>query len=385
VPHKTRGNGAVLLPLGRPRGPQVRVGELRGLEILAFPEADPAEPSEEILERAWAVIAAQARPDAQPSAVLLPEAAPSQAYWQAVRTRVDPDEAAEALATLGALVRTRTGRSLPGCLGALAWPGPPASFELLAYRHPSKWGTPREVAPEPLVGLDATGATFHTADDGRLVCVPHGPDPVLLGLRGRDPEALVHSGTRSLPWAVREPIDGWLLWATNQASGDHITPVDRLADAPEWGTVRLRATVAALPRDRRGGHVELPLADATGAPFVAWAFEPTKGLRAAARALRPGDKLQAVGAVVEGAVNLEALLVEELAPHLLKRANPQCGACGRAMPSMGAGAGHRCRKCGARLPAGSAVQEAEPRTLALGWHEPAVGARRHLHRPAAWL
>lgn len=395
VPHKTRGNGAVVLPLGRPRGPQARVGELRGLEVLAFPEAAPVPASEELLERAWEVVRRQAQPDAQPSVVLVDDPPPAAAYWQAVRTRVEPDDAAEALATLGAHVRTATGRSLPGCLGALAWPGPPASFEFLAYRHPSRWGRPREVRPEPLLGLDGTGATFHTVDPeegrkGRLVCVPHGPDPVLLGLRGRDPDALVHAATRTLPWALpeQEPVDGWLLWATNHASGDHVARVAALADAPMWGTVDVEAKVAGLPQDRRGGHVEVPLVDADGAAFAAWAFEPTKGLRAAARQLRPGDRVRAVGAVAQDAagpaVNLEKLGVLEVARHFLKAGNPRCPACDRAMPSMGKGAGHRCRKCGARLPPGAAVAAEEPRTLAPGWHEAAVGARRHLHRPVAW-
>ncbi|MEA3189882.1 MAG: tRNA(Ile2)-agmatinylcytidine synthase [Thermoplasmata archaeon] len=388
VPHKTRGNGAVVLPLGRPAGPQARVGELRGLEVLAFPEAEPVAATPALLKRAWHVVKKESRPEAQPSVVLVDEPPPAAAYWEAVRTRMDPGAAAEALATLGAHVRTATGRSLPGCLGALAWPGPPASFEFLAYRHPSRWGTARTVHPEPLAGLDGTGATFHTFDaqENRLACVPHGPDPVLLGLRGRDPDALVHAATRSLPWAVQEPVDGWLLWATNQASGDHATRVASLAEAPEWGTVDLDATVLGLPQDRRGGHVEVPLADAAGAAFAAWAFEPTKGLRQAARGLRPGDRVRVVGAVAEGggAVNLEKLRVEELARHLLKAANPRCPECDRAMPSMGAGAGHRCRKCGARLPPGSVVAAEEPRTVAMGWHEPAVGARRHLHRPVAW-
>jgi len=93
------------------------------------------------------------------------------------------------------------GRALAGCLGAAACPGPASSYEFIAYRHPSKWGTPREVTSEPLRTLDATGATFHTWDptEDRVVCVPHGPDPVLLGLRGRDAEALMYAATATRP------------------------------------------------------------------------------------------------------------------------------------------------------------------------------------------
>ncbi|MFO1535851.1 MAG: hypothetical protein ABR586_09320, partial [Thermoplasmatota archaeon] len=65
VPWKTRGNGAVVLPLGLPEGPSVRVGELRGREILAFPEGRRAEPSQEALGRVWSVLHEEAQDEAE--------------------------------------------------------------------------------------------------------------------------------------------------------------------------------------------------------------------------------------------------------------------------------------------------------------------------------
>ncbi|MCA1819101.1 MAG: tRNA(Ile)(2)-agmatinylcytidine synthase, partial [Halobacteriales archaeon] len=342
VPWKTRGNGAVLLPLGVPRGPSVRVGELRGLEILAFPDAAPAAATTDVLERVWQVVRQAAQPGAQPAVALANEPAPAAAYWQAVRTLVPPEEARPALDASDILHReTEGGRALAGCLGALAWPGPASSYEFIAYRHPSRWGTPRAVSPEPLLGLDATGATFHTSDpeEGRVACVPHGPDPVLLGLRGRDPEALLAAATRNLPFAAQEPIDGWLLWATNQASGDHVTPIDNVAETPELATIRVAGTVQALPETRAGGHAFVALTDRDGIRFQAAAFEPTKGLRETVRRLRPGDEVVAVGAWKDGVVNLEKLQVVTRAPYKVKAANPRCPTCGKGMKSAGQGQG----------------------------------------------
>lgn len=386
VPWKTRGNGAVVLPVGVPRGPQVRVGELRGHEVLAFPDAAPAQPTQEILAKAWEVVRKQAQPGAHPAVALFAEPPPATLYWQAVRGFVDPAEAraaAEALAVPHEA--TEDGRALAGCLAAAAWPGPASSHEVLAYRHPSRWGTPRDIDDKPLRGLDATGATFHTEDPttGRLACVPHTPDPVLLGLRGRDAERLLDAARRVLPMAAREPIDGWLLWATNHASGDHVTPVERMPEVPVWGTASIEATVAWPPERRQGGHAYVALRDDGGIHFEAVAFEPTHGFRDIVGQLVPGDRVRVVGAVNEGLLKLEKLRVVAPAAHVSKR-NPDCPKCGRRMRSKGPSTGFRCSVCKERLPPGSVVLEEHPRGVDTAWHEPPVMARRHLHRPAAW-
>lgn len=412
IPWKTRGNGAVVLPLVLPRGPAARVGELRGLHVQAFPEGEPIPDDQmvSVVDRAWKAIQAVAQPDAKPAVAAFQRPPPPAAYWQAVRTLVDAGEARDVLDRVGAPWRSHADHAaLPGVLGAAAWPGPPSSFEVLAYREPKRWATERAIAAAPLRALDMLGDTFHTYDatagpQGRLTCVPHTPDPVLLGLRGRDPERLVATAHRVLPHAAQEPIDAWLVWATNQASGDHVTPVADLASAAAYATVALEATVTALPVARRGGHVFVGLADASGGRFDAVAFEPTKAFRDLVRALRPGDRVVAVGgltgngdilrsphahpAAQTGAapvplVKLEKLRFIELAPQFERAPPPRCPVCGRTMKSAGASQGYRCRTCSTKAPKPEAAVEV-PRTAALGWHEVPVIARRHLHRPLAF-
>jgi tRNA(Ile2)-agmatinylcytidine synthase len=381
VPWKTRGNGAVVLPLGSPQGPSTRVGELRGHEILAFPDAAPVAPSQDVLDRVWEVVHKQARPEAQPAVAMANEGLPALAYWQAVQTLVAPEEARAFLDAGDAVHRSHgEGRALAGCAGALAWPGPASSYEFIAYRHPSAWGTPRKVEARPLLGLDAAGTTFHTADGDRLACTPRGPDPVLIGLRGRDPDVLMQAATRRLPWACQEPIDGWLLWATNQASGDHVVSVPSVADAPAAATIQVEARVEAMPESKRGGHVFVRLVDDSDLVFTAAAFEPTKGLRDTVRALRPGDRVTAVGAYAEGRVNLEKLRVLETVP--IQAGAPVCPSCGRTFKSAGKGQPLRCKHCDLEATASDlAPLEARP---APGWREVPVLARRHLHRPLTW-
>jgi tRNA(Ile2)-agmatinylcytidine synthase len=388
VPWKTRGNGAVVIPLGRPEGPQVRVGELRGREVLAFPEGRPAAPTPEVLDRAWAALEGLAQKEAMPGLVLCAEAPPSALYWHAVRTFVPPTEAKAACAELALPHRAAgDGRGLVGSLAAAAWPGPPSSFEVIAYREPQRWGRARELDPAPLMGLDAAGhgTTFHTVDPvaRKLACVPRTPDPVLCGLRGRDPERLVAAAIPALARAAREPVDGWLLWASNQASGDHISPVHAVAEAPAMGTVQVEAEVTAPANRRQGGHAFVPLRDAAGLAFEAVAFEPTHAFRDVLSALLPGDRVVVVGAFSDGLVKLEKLRIVAPVSHRQKQ-NPACPDCGRRMRSKGPSTGFRCSGCKKRLPPSAMEWLESPRGVTTAWHEPPVMARRHLHRPAAW-
>lgn len=386
VPWKTRGNAAVVLPLGLPEGPQARVGELRGRDVLSFPESRPATATAEVLERAWKALADAAQREALPGLALCDEAPPAALYWQAVRTFVPPEEARAAAEDLGVLHRAAgDGRGLVGSLAAAAWPGPPSSFEVIAYREPQRWGQARDLDSGPLLGLDATGATFHTTDPvaGKLACVPRTPDPVLCGLRGRDPERLVAAAIPALARAAREPVDGWLLWASNQASGDHVTPVATVAEAPAMGTVQVEAEVTSPAVRRQGGHAFVALRDAAGMPVEAVAFEPTHSFRDILSSLIPGDRVMVVGAFVDGLVKLEKMRVIAPAVHRQKR-NPACPACGRAMRSKGPSTGFRCSACKARLPPSALEWTESPRGIGTEWHEPPVMARRHLHRPAPW-
>ncbi len=113
------------------------------------------------------------------------------------------------------------------------------------------------------------------------------------------------------------------------------------------------------------------------------AYEPSKQFRDTVRALRPGDRVRVTGSLRASprTLNLERLEVLALAESVVKRANPRCPSCGRAMKSVGFRAGYRCPRGHARAPPGAAVTENEPRTVALGLYEPPACARRHLAKP----
>lgn len=383
VPWKTRGNGALCLRLGRGRGRPFPVGRVRGRALLAYPRGTTPEVEGNLVETCRQVLLELADledANSQPALVVTRRRPGAALYWRAVREVLDP-EVVEPLVDRADLVLAPKGpRGLIGAFAALAWRPRDRTYEVLAYREPSRWGTPRRVEPSDVRALDRRfPTTFHNHDPetGHLAVVPRSPCPVLLGIRGEDP--------RELPAALEsvrsEPVERWLLFETNQATGDHLVRRDLEALRPHLSAV-VEGRVLAVPRTLPGGHVVFPLGDG-GTAVDCVAYEPSKSFRRTIRALLPGDRVRASGGVraEPRSLNLEKLEVLALRPAVAKVANPPCPACGRSMKSLGRGAGYRCRRCGTRAGPHAATHAPVVRSLAPGAYEPPVSARRHLHRP----
>ncbi|HRR54679.1 MAG TPA: DUF1743 domain-containing protein, partial [Candidatus Methanomethylicus sp.] len=99
----------------------------------------------------------------------------------------------EALSAIGNYnVKYRTIRGGRGIVGALAAIGNTLegdhTFELAVYRGKALWGKKREVDFESVRRYDseAGDGSFNNIDpeSKRLLVTPHGPDPVLFGIRG---------------------------------------------------------------------------------------------------------------------------------------------------------------------------------------------------------
>ncbi len=371
VPWRTRGNGAVALSLRT---------DLTLDEVLA----EAAEVVEEM--------AVLDDPDTQPGLAVSRERPPGEVYQRTVQELVDPGWAREVLDDVGARTRGWSGgRGLVGCAAALAWdPADPArrsTWELLAYRTPARWGTPRDVDAGSLRRIDARHPSLFDTwdpDAGAPACVPGGPDPVLWGLRGTD---------RDAPLAAAEDVVGEApastrLFRTNQGSDDHLR--HRTVEALEPHTAaRVEVEVAGEPWRIRGGHVFLPAEDASGSVTLA-AFEPTGSFRHVVTALEPGDRVVACGGVKAGpggdlTLHLEKLRVLSAPPRRVKVGNPRCEGCERAMGSRGRDAGYRCPSCGAEVGEDAVPTRRVPRGVEEGWYEVPPGARRHLARPVALM
>ncbi len=381
IPWKTRGNGAVCLRLGRGRGRRFAVGRIEGRRVWAFERGDRVPISPELVDSVAGVVAAWSElddPTTNPAFVLLRRPPSPGLYWRAVRGIVAKGEALAAIRGLGARREWKNGRGVIGASAAAAWRPRDRTYEVLAYRERSRWGTRREIPAESVRRLDAAfPSTFNNYDEdaGRAVITPRTPCPVLCGIRGNDP--------RELPAALAslggEPPDRWLLFETNQGTDDHILP--GAAEARPFTSVSISGTVAAPPRTFPGGHVVFPLRWRGLLDVVA--YEPSKRFRRVVRALAPGDGVRVMGAVRDTprSLNLEKLHVLSVARVLERAGNPGCPRCGSRMKSSGRGGPFRCRRCGTRRPRSEAPSVPRRRDLAVGWYEPPVGSRRHLSKP----
>mgnify|MGYP001212056570 FL=1 len=382
VPWKTRGNAAVCLPLGHGEGRGSVCGRLERGEVRWYKRGRPADPCA-LLERAAKVVARNARFECHttnPGVVVSVDRPRPSLYWRAVREVVPLEDVEAELEARGACWRRfKSGRGVIGASAAMAWRPRDRTWEVIAYRSLDRVGTPRDISPQSVVEMDRdTRSTFNNYDpeNGHVAIAPGSPCPVLFGIRGDSPSELL----RAKDMVRGESPAKWLLYISNQGTEDHIVR-RRVRDLRPGDSAKVRGTVAAAPTTVPGGHVIVRLGD--GEEVDAAFYEQSRGMRDAARQLLPGDEVVAYGSVRSSprSLNVEKLQVVSLKPQVRKAANPLCVKCGKRMGSMGSAKGFRCKVCGARAPASSAVFEPVPRQLTAGWYEPPVSSRRHLHKP----
>jgi len=380
VPWKTRGNGALCLRFGVGKGECRMVGEIEGRPIYSYDkmyeEADRdlvREVSEKIVGR-WSRVDEGASPG-----LIISEKKPQQKlYWEAVRSIVDKGDVLHELQRIGAdVIGWEGGRGIIGASAAMAWRPRDRTYEIITYRQKERWGTPRQLDDASVRDMDLNHpSTFNNYDHHteRRAISPHTPCPVLFGVRGDDPKELM-----SAVFSLRsEPPASWLMFLSNQGTDDHL--IHGVPDLPDR-SYDFECVVTEAPRTVPGGHVIFEVRTSKGTLECA-AYEPTKEFREVVRSLRPGDRLRAFGELraEPRTLNLEKMQVMETAKELRKVANPRCPACGGPTKSMGSAGGYRCKRCGKRNALAPIAQEVA-RTIAPGWYEPPVCARRHLGKP----
>src|SRR6266487_3165258 len=252
--------------------------------------------------------------------------------------------AARAGAEVHALIGVR------GMIGSLAAIGASLdsvenTFEIIAYRTRENLGTQRKIDHDSVKLMNAKygNATFNNLDpeSGRILVSPHGPDPVLLGIRGYYPQ-------------------------------DVLSAFDEVKLTEE------------VERVMRGGHVIFRLMDDSGLIDCA-VYRPTGSLAIAARELMPGDRVR-VGGGIRGrrdgrpTMNVEKLEVTHLVEKI-EYANPMCEDCGARCESMGRGQGLRCKRCGQEAENASKILVRQQRHIGPTAYVPPLRARRHLARP----
>jgi len=383
IPWKTRGNAALSAHFGRGQGRASRVGEIAGEPVRAYRSGRPLSPAtvRRFREAAWARVLAGARSEegTDPALVVTDRRLPAELYWSAVREVVPVRATRRALAQVGAWWRTRTSdRGLVGAAAAIAWAGHHPTWEVTAYRPAERWGEPRQVDATSVRRAAHRYPGLFLCDDPRtrrLLVAPHSPCPILFGLRGTDPASLLRARR-----AIRsESVERWVLFRTNQASGDHLERRS-IRELGPYLSARIDSTVARAPETLTGGHVRLGVIDREGDSLDCFAFEPTKTLPPVVRSLGVGDRVVIWGGRGrDPTFRLEGIRLVHLAARFGPRETPTCADCGRRARSLGTARGYRCPTCHRRWPPEAAVSLRIPPRYPPGEYHPTPSARRHLH------
>ncbi len=383
IPWKTRGNAALSARFGRGEGPPRSLGEVGGRAIRSFPRgrSPPASRLEEFRELAWQAVRAGSRAGEKgtdPAMVATTRPLPASMYWRAVREVVPFVEVRLELERAGAWFRTQgSEQGLVGAAASVAWPGRRATWELIAYREPARYGEPRRVEAESIRAAQAAHPQLFLCYDSRtrrLLVAPHTPCPILYGLRGT-----VGSAPLEARASVRsEPVERWVLFRTNQGTGDHLTP-RASASWTEYVSGSIRGQVVGLPQSLPGGHVRFEVREPQGPPIPCVAFEPTKTLPRLARELRPGDDVRVWGSRgKEPGVRVEGIEVLRWHPVSGDPVPPKCPSCHRGSRSLGRLRGFQCPQCHRRWPPEAAARSPRRPPRPLGTYHPTASARRHL-------
>jgi tRNA(Ile2)-agmatinylcytidine synthase len=382
IPFKTRGNAALAARFGRGYGPRRRQGWMRGEPIWSLARGAPPRPAarEEFLERAWRAVRASSSlgtPGTDPAMVAISRTLGPETYREAVSRLMPLDLVEGRLADAQATVRVDSARQgLVGAAAAVSWPARRVTWELIAYRDARRVGLPRRVVPASVQRAQRRYPALFLCHDGRtrrLLVAPHTQCPILFGLRSTQRDAL----PAAMGEVESEPVDRWLIFRTNQGTGDHLVRRS-IPELRPFDAARIAGTVVETPQTGRGGHVRFVIEDSTHARLQCIAFEPTKTLPRVAGSLCVGDRIEVWGGrALDPTFRIEGLrLVSSRARRGPARA-PSCPVCGSTMRSLGVARGYRCWGCHHRLPP-EAARWPLGSAFAPGTYHPTPSARRHL-------
>ena len=371
IPFRTRGNGAVALQLLFDTS---RISDLmEKIEQMIHNYVDEAYPN----TNPGVVIVTGKIPDSM-------QVLAQQALWRMV-----PIELAQRLVERYDIVHYKGGNGR-GLIGALASVGNTLehdhTYEFIAYRSMDQSKFKRGVDPESVLEMvnKMKDRVFSNIDpdEARILIEPHGPDPVIYGIRGEAATDVIEAArfVRS-----EQAVERWMVFRSNQATAEHLAHIMRIRDLRPYMACVVHGRVESIPRITEGGHVFFELGNDLERIDCA-AYEPTRGFREIVRGLRVGDEISVHANVKPRSrthgltLNIEGLEILNLMPGVLL-VNPDCPHCLKRMKSAGSGKGFKCFRCGFKDPTAMKIERRVERTIREGLHLPPLSAQRHLTRP----
>ena len=275
------------------------------------------------------------------------------------------------------------GQGLIGAIGAIGYDFRDHTFELISYRDKENLGKKREIIKDSVKKMQQLTfpKTFNSFDESknRILIAPHGPDPVLFGVRGEDPDAVIKGA--SLVKST-EKFCGYMVFRSNQGTGDHLQNELDVENLKPFSSGYVTGKISKKPQTILGGHVFFSISK-NGTTVKCAVYKPTK-LAAIAEKMVEGDLVKIGGGVRKSSkkhkqvLNVEFLEILDLKKHVVM-VNPICKRCDKHMKSKGKNQGYQCSKCGNTSM--TKIRQEIPRQIKKQFYLPVVSAHRHLTRP----
>jgi tRNA(Ile2)-agmatinylcytidine synthase len=375
IPFRTRGNGSVAL--------RFQIDENKVEDLVSF----ISKMVRDYIEREY--------PNTNPGLVIIKGEPPEnvrilseKALW-----RILPVDLAKRIIGKLDLQYTSIGNGR-GLIGALSAIGNRLindhTYEYIAYRSVYDSSKSRSIDPDSVKEMkDKMGNKLFSNVDpttDRVLIGPHGPDPVLFGVRGERAEDVVEGASyiRS-----KQDIERWLVFRTNQGTGEHLRYRVDISNLRPYMVALVSGRVKKQPKMIAGGHLKFSIADGTR-EIDCMAYEPTGEFRKTLGDLYMGDLVRVHAGVRPRShthnltLNVEGLEIQQLM-KLIKLENPFCIKCSRRMKSAGTGKGFKCPKCGYKDSKIGKIETKVKRTLKEKLYLPPPRAQRHLTRPLVRL
>jgi len=275
------------------------------------------------------------------------------------------------------------GQGLIGATSIIGYNFDDQTYELLSYRKPSQFGKKRSLEKYKVKQMQEKTYpnTFNSFDSqkNKLLLMPHGPDPVFFGIRGENSRTLISASKMIKP---KEKLDGYLIFKSNQGTGDHLKNKINVDTFLPYTSGVLNGIVNSKPIVTKGGHVFFTIV-AQKKKIRCAVYKPTK-ITNIAKELIVGDKIKVGGGIRKATRTLPRILNLEFI-HILKlekkskSVNPLCLKCKKRMKSKGKNQGFQCVRC--KNTSFQKEIQTIPRLIKKQLYIPDVSAHRHLTKP----
>ncbi len=378
ISHKTRGNGALNINLGKGKGNKKIVGKLNDKYIYSYENIEEEPEADEVMDFIYGIVSdyyVREDENTNPGIVVSSGRFHPQLYQKALEDDIKLEFIENYLDGKAIYRKINNGHGIIGASASLAWPGEKITYELLDYKYPHYNFLQRDIKLSMASIAEKYKSTFNNIDHANSYAAifPKFKTPVIFGVRGVDSHDLLKA-YNDIKANYNINDDGFIIFKTNQGTDDHIV------NEPEYlfdlGSYSITVVISSHPYNIQGGHFFIG-AKYKNIDINLAAFEPTKEFRKIVASLIPGDVVKAYGSFSSGTVKLEKLKIISLSKNL-KKEPPVCPNCHVKTRSKGK-LDYRCPICRRRYK--NPEIYTVPRGIKEGFYEVPVIARRHLSMP----